>query len=239
MSAGQRVSLLRMMNEELDRRIGGIALPSLILIEGPNDSGKSALTQQIIYGALESGLRVCLFSTEGSGKTIVRNMENLSFTAKRHFIAGRLRVLTLNVKDASWSTEMSREMLPAILEYARARAEKIQLFAVDSLTFLVTGVDEERVLKFFSDIKIATEDEGVSFLLTIHPYALSQELLVRVRSMADAHFLLSIKEMGERIIKLMQVMKVKGASKPTAQTVSFDVDPAFGVRVLPFTQVKA
>ena len=43
-------------NSELDKKIAdGLPMGSLTLIEGENDTGKSVLTQQIIWGATETG----------------------------------------------------------------------------------------------------------------------------------------------------------------------------------------
>ena len=64
-------------------------------------------------------------------------------------------------------------------------------------------------------------------------------MLIRMRSICDVHFILSIKEIGDKIVKLLQVPKLKGAVKPSSITLSFDVDPAFGIKVLPFSQAKA
>lgn len=44
-------------NSELDKKIAdGLPLQSLTLIEGENDTGKSVLTQQIMWGAMKQGL---------------------------------------------------------------------------------------------------------------------------------------------------------------------------------------
>jgi Predicted ATPases involved in biogenesis of archaeal flagella len=49
-------SILSTGNSELDKKIAdGLPLQSLTLIEGENDTGKSVLTQQIIWGALKQG----------------------------------------------------------------------------------------------------------------------------------------------------------------------------------------
>jgi len=48
-------------------------------------------------------------------------------------------------------------------------------------------------------------------MITIHPYAFNQDLLIRMRSICDIHFTLTVKEMGEKIVKLLQVPKLKGA----------------------------
>jgi archaellum biogenesis ATPase FlaH len=44
--------------------------------------------------------------------------------------------------------------------------------------------------------------------------------------------------MGERIVRVLQVMKLKGAEK-SGLSLAFEVDAAYGIRVLPFSQAKA
>ncbi len=238
MSEKARHGVLKLMNEELDRRIGGISLPSLIVIEGPNDSGKSVLSYQIIYGALSMGLKVCLISSEGGGRIIVKNMESLSFNVKRHYLAGYLHVIPFYVKDTKWRPEYSKIIMEMLIAYINAKAGRFDFFVVDSLTVFVTGGDQEDILTFLSRLRMISEKSSVSMVFTVHPYALTQETLIRIRSLADAHFLLSIKEVGDKIFKTMQVLKIRGASKSSSQTISFDVDPAFGIKILPYTQVK-
>lgn len=238
MSGRSEQHVLKLGNEELDRRIGGIALPALIVIEGPNDSGKSVLSYQLMHGALTAGLRVCLISSEGGGKTIIKNMESLSFPVSRHFLSGRLHVISFYVKNTRWRPEYSKMIMDRLLAYIGSKASKFDFFVVDSLTVFVTGGNQEDVLTFLSRLRMVCEKNEVSMVFTVHPYALTQETLIRIRSLADAHFLLSIKEVGDKIFKTMQVLKVRGASKSSSQTISFDVDPVFGIKILPYTQVK-
>jgi len=53
---GEDKNILSTGNSEIDKKIAdGIPLGSLTLIEGENDTGKSVLTQQIIWGAMKQG----------------------------------------------------------------------------------------------------------------------------------------------------------------------------------------
>lgn len=67
------------------RRIGPIKIPSIVLIEGPNDSGKSVLSQQYVYGALQSGLRVYYVTMESGYRQLLKSMEDVSFNVKHYF----------------------------------------------------------------------------------------------------------------------------------------------------------
>src|SRR5690554_7439984 len=83
-------TILSTGNTELDKKIAdGLPLQSLSLIEGENDTGKSVLTQQIIWGALKQGFNVDLFSTENTSKSFLTQMESMSFDISDYFEIGR------------------------------------------------------------------------------------------------------------------------------------------------------
>ena len=65
-------------NAEIDKKIAdGLPLGSLTLIEGENDTGKSVLTQQFMWGSMHNNLRVDLFSTELTTKSFLTQMESM------------------------------------------------------------------------------------------------------------------------------------------------------------------
>ena len=79
-------------NSELDKKIAdGLPLESLTLIEGENDTGKSVLTQQIIWGAMKQGLSVDLFTTESTSKSFIKQMESMSLDISEYFAWGYLK----------------------------------------------------------------------------------------------------------------------------------------------------
>ena len=230
--------VLRTFNEELDRRLGGIPLPSVTLIEGPNDSGKSVLLYHLIHGCLKLGLRTCLLSSEGGGKVIVESVENLSLDLKKSFLMGELVVVQLLAEPGDRTDEERRWMLHSLLAYFDRKKEKFKVFAVDSLTALTIGLEDADLLGFFSRLREMRERDDLSFFVTIHTYAFTQDLLIRIRAMADTHLSLSIREVSGQLLKALQVLKIRGASKSTGDVITFEVEPSFGIKVLPYTQVK-
>ena len=230
--------VIRTLNDELDRRIGGIPIPSLTLVEGPNGSGKSVILQQIAWGALNAGLRVRYLTTENTVKSLISQMESLSFKVTPFFIKGVFKVMELHVKSITWDEEVAKRFLTTLLGFVK-RDDWSQIFIIDSLTYLLTRAREEDVLEFFSVCRNITDIAGKTFFIAIHPYALNQDMLIRVRSICDGHFMLSIKEMRDKTIRVLEVAKLRGALKSTGVIVSFEVDPAFGIKVLPFSQAKA
>jgi flagellar protein FlaH len=231
--------VLRTYNEELDRRLGGIPLPSVTLIEGPNDSGKSVLLYHLIHGCLKLGLRTCLLSSEGGGKVIVESVENLGLDLKRGFLMGELVVVQLGANRGDLAEEEEKRwMLHSLLDYFNRKREKFKVFAIDSLTALTIGLVDADLLEFFSRLREMRERDGLSFFVTVHTYSFTQELLIRIRAMADTHLSLSIREVSGQLLKTLQVLKIRGASKSTGDVITFEVEPGFGIKVLPYTQVK-
>jgi flagellar protein FlaH len=112
------------------------------------------------------------------------------------------------------------------------------LAAVDSLTALTIGLEDADLLGFFSRLREMRERDGLSFFVTVHTYSFTQDLLIRIRAMADTHLSLSIREVSGQLLKTLQVLKIRGASKSTGDVITFEVEPGFGIKVLPYTQVK-
>jgi len=228
---------IRSFNPELDRKVGDIQIPSLCLVEGANDSGKSVFCMQYCYGALQSGLRCNYITTETSMRNLVQDMGNLSWNVLQNVISGDLKVSDLHVKTLTWTKRVSLALLNVIVSFMR-HEDDYQVFFLDSLTYLLTHSDSRSVLNFLTQLRNLVDEERKTVFMTIHPYATDQDTFLRLRSISDAHFVLSVREVGDRLMRVLQVMKLKGASKG-GLTMTFEVDQAFGIRVLPFSQAKA
>ncbi len=231
-------NVIKLNHFELDRRIGGFPMPTLTVIEGMNDTGKSVLVQQVTYGALKGGFRVRYITTENTVRSLIKQMKALTYDVKLYFLAGRLMVTELHVTGISWNQYISKRYLNMLLRLIEID-EKNNIFIIDSLTYIVTHAVEKDILEFFSTLRKIVDENIKSVFITIHPYAFDEELLIRIRSICDGHISLSMKEVGGRMVRFISINKLRGALKPTNTIISFEVDPAFGIKVLPFSQAKA
>jgi flagellar protein FlaH len=64
-------------------------------------------------------------------------------------------------------------------------------------------------------------------------------VLVRVRSASDAHLRLMIEKVGDKLVKTLEVAKVRGAVSSTGNVVTFDVEPEVGMKIMPLSKAKA
>lgn len=219
---------------EIDRRLGGgIAPGSLTLIEGQADSGKSVLAQQLIWGSLSSNKhQVILFSTETVLRSLERQMESLGLDILDHLLLGRLKVYS-----AESSQMGSGGAFEAIFTIAN-RFPEHSVIVVDSLTAVIAYASPESVISYFEGCKLLC-DHGRTIVNVAHSYAFNEESLARLRSVCDAHLRLRIEEMGDKLVKVLEVAKVRGADKTNGNLVSFEVAPGVGMRVMPLSRAKA
>ncbi|MCH8108532.1 MAG: hypothetical protein IIB15_00240 [Chloroflexi bacterium] len=91
-------------NTEIDKKMGGgIPVGSMILIEGQSDSGKSVLTQQLIWGSLYDGIDAILYTTENTVKSFIRQMNSLSLDVTDFLLLGRLKIFPITASKAGLS----------------------------------------------------------------------------------------------------------------------------------------
>jgi flagellar protein FlaH len=221
-------------NDELDKKIGGgIPLGTLSLIEGQADSGKSVLTQQMVWGSLRNGLRAMVFTTENTVKSLVTQTQSLNLDILDYLLLSRLHIYPLDVKKTRRS--LSGGLSPLL---TKSLDKGVDLAVIDSITYYVTHASVEEVISFLEDCKILC-GQGLTILCVAHSYAFDENVMVRLGAMCDVHLKLRIETMGSRMIKVMEVAKVRGAEMNTGAIVSFDVEPGLGIRVIPYSKAKA
>lgn len=226
-------------SSELDRIVGGVPIPSLNLIEGENDSGKSVFVQQLASGALAQGFSVRYVTTETTMKSLVQQMDSLGFNATSYFIKGTLKVTAVHVKGINWSEKIAKNFLRVILNFMKNRGYA-NLVVIDSLTYIATHAPLTDLLNFLSELRNHVDTKEVLVAVTLHPFAFNKELLTRVRSVFDGHIHLSVKILpNKEIARSLEVTKLKGADRSQDNIAYFKVEPGIGIRVLPFSAVKA
>ncbi len=226
-------------NEELDRKLpGGIPHPSLIFIEGSHGTSKTVLTQQFLYGMLRSGLRALVFTTETTTKDYILKMKNVSLDVTKYYLKGDLKVYSTQIRGLSWRKSVARKLLPMLGEYIMEKRKLYDSLIIDSLSHLAIYSTPTSVLDFFNKVRLLT-DEGKTVLITLHEGVLREDLTIRARALCDGYIKLSTATIGGRIVKVMRIIKLKGAPTTFDTSISFDVDPAFGVKIVPIALAKA
>ena len=223
-------------NGEIDKKLGGgIPAGSLTLIEGHSDAGKSVLCQHLAHGSLQSGMSAAYYTAENTVKSLVNQMASLGLEVSDYFLVDQLRIYPLQISSKQIDADRSFGLLAQHIE---TLPESFKIIIVDSVTNIVTHSHETSILDFFSTCK-GLCDSGRTVFIVVHSYGFDEKMLIRVRSLCDAHLTLRMEQVGDRLIKMLEVSKVRNADRTTGNIVSFDVEPGLGMRIIPITKAKA
>jgi flagellar protein FlaH len=235
-SEHQQKRIVSTGNAEIDKKMGGgIPLGSLTLIEGQSDAGKSVLAQQLIWGALQNDYRVVLYTSENTSRSLLRQMNSLSLDVTDDFLLKRLRVYTIPATAQAAGEAVSD--LEIVLQHL-ACVIPCDLVIIDSLTGLIVNLPDLELFSFFSRCKTYC-DQGTTVAIIVHSYVFNESMLTRIRSLCDAHLHLRITEIGDQMVKMLEVAKIRGADKTTGNIISFTIEPGLGMRIIPISRARA
>jgi len=226
-----QVKMISTGNGDLDAKMGGgVPMGSLTLVEGDSGAGKSVLSQQMMHGCLVDGYKLSLFTSENSVKSLVKQMRSLNLDILDYLLLDKLRIFPIE------TARLGRDAPPMLMKAMRREKGRNMIF-IDSLTSSIPQSSDKEVLSFFEGGKRLC-GEGTTVLVIVHSHGLTRELLTRIRSLCDAHLQLRTEEVGNKLVKTLEVTKVRGAEQTTGNIVSFEVEPSWGIRVIPISKVK-
>lgn len=233
---GSDRQILSTGNPEIDKKLAdGLPLESLTLIEGENDTGKSVMTQQIIWGAMKASLNVDLYTSENTSKSFLNQMNSMSLDISDYYAWGYLRIYPMHTIGFEWGEEEMQGILKKIIR--KIQKSDADVIIIDSLTLLTESTSQTDLLAFLTNCKNLV-DHGKTILITLHTYAFEEDTLVRIRSICDAHLFMKKALVGDKYVMVMEVIKVRGARKTTGNVVSFEVHPGYGMKIIPMSVAR-
>ncbi len=222
-------------NEDLDRRLSGIPFPSLIMLEGDHGTGKSVLCAQFIYGLLLAGKKGYIITTEQTTKDYLKKMREVKIHLIPFFMKNLIGIAPLNTSRFNWNSDIANKVLDVIIDFTKRK--KMDFIGIDSLSVIATFAEEKQILQFMKESRVLV-NLGRLIMFTIHPDVFNEELKSRVTSIVDVYFKLSSASIGGRRIKVLERVKTIGGIQGN-DTISFDIDPALGVKVVPLSLSRA
>ena len=224
----------------LDEKLGGgIPLGSLTLVEGASSSGKSVLCQHLSYGAIRDGHAATYFTSESNARSLVTQMGSIDLDVVAPFRSGKFAVRPLDEwSSESDASEKGLESTNSLLDDIRGLPRQHKLVIVDSITNLISQMSEMAIMSFFTQCKKLSSG-GKTIILVAHTYAFNEQLLIRIRSLCDAHLSFRVESVGARLMKMLEVHKVHNADQLTGNVVTFDVEPGMGIRVVSIRKAQA
>ena len=179
------------------------------LFEGTSSSGKSVLCQHYSYAALTSRSRVAYFTFENSEESLTNHMNSIVLEVGYYRRSGAMRIIPL--EEPYEPTEIEAlQPLSLLADEIKQLPQECHLIIVDSLTHLASCNSEKSILSFLRACK-QIANCGKTIILIIHTSSFEERTLCRLRALCDVHFRLSVEKFELRLLKSLEVCKVRNA----------------------------
>ena len=217
---------------------GGIPEGSVVLIEGEDGAGKSALSQRFSYGMATEDTYVTYISTELECWEFVQQMNSLSYDVVDLLLEEQLLFLHANVDTHDAGN--NRQLLA---RFASAETLwKADVVYVDTLSALLRNdpnyeavVDEgdedhviQRLVSFLRHVTM--QDKTV--VLTIDPTSVRDDALRPLRNVADVYFQIETNTVGQEIRRKILVRRFQNMNSPVDDSIGFNVQQGRGVSIV-------
>tara|TARA_B100000287_G_C20310705_1_gene653703 strand:- start:73 stop:681 length:609 start_codon:yes stop_codon:yes gene_type:complete len=193
------------------------------MVQGVVGSGKSLISQRLIYGLLENGVKVLVATTELTTRGWIEQMESIGYPVTEHIASGRLLVFSRYGVIAESRSEVG------IFEVLESEAvAKADVVVVDSASSLISGdMNESEMVAFMQRMRRICSDSR-SVLLTIDANEMDEKLLHKMRSSSEVLLDLNAGFVGGEIKRTVVVTRFLRAAGPVQASVGWRVEPFMG-----------
>ncbi len=203
----------------------GLRLPnrSLYLLQGGVGTGKSLISQRLIHGMAQNGVKVLVITTELTTRGWIEQMESIGYGMTEFLREGRVMVLSRYGTLAEARTEVSLQ--DVLASPAIAAADVIVLDSASSL-MPADASKEERFALVQQFRKIASD--GRSFMLCADPEEIDASLLHSLRTSAEVVLDLENAMIGGELKRNIVVTRFLRAAGPIQTSIGWRVEPGMG-----------
>ncbi|WP_339105746.1 ATPase domain-containing protein [Haloterrigena salinisoli] len=217
---------------------GGIPEGSVVLIEGEDGAGKSALSQRFSYGMATEDASVTYISTELECWEFVQQMNSLSYDVVDLLLNEQLLFLHANVD--THDRGRNRQLLA---RFASAETLwKADVVYVDTLSALLRNDpnyeavtdegDEDHVIQRLVTFLRHVTTRGKTVVLTIDPTSVRDDALRPLRNVADVYFQIETNAVGQEIRRKILVRRFQNMRNPVDDSIGFNVQQGRGISIV-------
>jgi flagellar protein FlaH len=235
--------------DRLNKELGGGFPPgSLVLVEGQNGAGKSALSQRFASGLCEEGNRVTYLSTELSMGAFLRQMNSLDYDMVGHVLDDDILFLHADIggsgtsftDDPGGANDDGRGRRSPIRRLMQADAMwDADVVVVDTFDTILRNDDtlealvregrgRQAALEVVSFLRSVTSS-GTVVVLTVDSTTVDPDVLGPFRSVADVLLELEMVPVGSEVRRQINVRRFAGMGAQVGDTIGYSVRSDAGI----------
>ena len=212
--------------DEFCRKLGnGLPRGSITLIEGEDGSGKSLISQRVVYGLLENGFSVTYISTDLSTKDFITQMQSLKYDIVKYLLNRKLLFIPVFpiTKKLNRPTELLGRMMSAPHLFEN------QVIVIDCLTVMTESgtMGPQNRFEFSSFMRKLSGIEK-TVVLTMIPSSTPNDMHQYFTSLCDNNIALKTKILGTDLKSFITVVKWKRTKGEVNKIIGLKVEPNIG-----------
>ncbi len=216
---------IQIPNDELHRRLGGgIPSGSIILIEGDRGTGKSILSQRLLYGLLRNGHTVSYVSSQYTTPEFINQMESLGYSVIRDLIKHNLLFVSLYPLLVGVSER--EKFLPRFLGESRIWGREVII--IDAISSILPKEMKEEELRLLTMHLKKMSSLGKVIMMTVNPQDIEGNILRILEEISSMLVRLNVKTFGGDLKNSATIVKYNNAMGIFQKIIPFRVEPKVG-----------
>lgn len=203
----------------------GLRLPnrSLYVLQGAVGGGKSLVSQRLVYGMIENGVKVLVITTELTTRGWIEQMESIGYGITDAIREGKLMVFSRFGSIAESSPDVG---LIQLLE--SEAVELADVVVIDSASSLMpSDLDDASRFQLMQRLR-QISSQGRSLMLCVDPVEMDEKLMHNLRSSAEVVLDLMTTMIGGEIKRNVVVTRYLRAAGPVQTSIGWRVEPSMG-----------
>ncbi len=203
----------------------GLRLPnrSLYVLQGAVGGGKSLVSQRLVYGMVENGVKVLVITTELTTRGWIEQMESIGYGITDAIREGKLMVFSRFGSIAESSPDVG---LIQLLE--SEAVELADVVVIDSASSLMpSDLDDTSRFQLMQRLR-QISSQGRSLMLCVDPVEMDEKLMHNLRSSAEVVLDLMTTMIGGEIKRNVVVTRYLRAAGPVQTSIGWRVEPSMG-----------
>ncbi len=216
---------IQIPNDELHRRLGGgIPSGSIILIEGDRGTGKSILSQRLLYGLLRNGHAASYVSSQYTTPEFINQMESLGYSVIRDLIKHNLLFVSLYPLLVGVSER--EKFLPRFLGESRIWGREVII--IDAISSILPKEMKEEELRLLTMHLKKMSSLGKVIMMTVNPQDIEGNILRILEEISSMLVRLNVKTFGGDLKNSATIVKYNNAMGIFQKIIPFRVEPKVG-----------
>jgi flagellar protein FlaH len=214
--------------DELNQMLGGgFPKGSLIMIDGPSGSGKSALCERFAFGLLDNKHTVTYISTQLTTKNFIRQMNSLDYPIGIKLLKGELLYIPVFplLKESTPRIDFVQRLMGAEVLFEK------NIIIIDTLSALVRySINQEKSLELISFFKKLSGVQK-TIILTIDSTEMPPNIVTEFKDAAEILMTIKMRQMGTEILRTAMINKYSRPEIQVGAMIGFKVEAKSGVMI--------